>query len=607
MLSGSASKMLGGTPRSLVVALDTSMSMRYGDRFQEAQKRALDLLKSLRPFDEAAVITFSDRPGAMHPLTTDHSALEAFVKRLPPPGYRATHLLPALRLADQILRSAATEEKTIYLLSDYQRSAATGNGDAWTLSPGTRFEPIRIGQTDIINLAVTDVTVTAPPAESDATHGIKGRIHHFGGKPAPNVRVWLEIDGRTVAAESLELAPGAEQIVTFPVAVTRSGLHSGVLNVAGDRFGPDNRRYFTVRIAPPLRVLLVADGSSTQSGADDPRVWLRFALEGRPTSLFQVDDRDLRDFRADTLASYAAVVLMNVDTLSQPQTRALSSYVKGGGGLLLAPADGVEREAFNRSWAAVTPAFLRRKAVGGEGTRLAIARPQQQHALVRSLMKDESAHIGAARFHGYWETEPAEAGEVILAFENGHPALLEKTVGNGRVLLFTSSLDPVWNNFPRQVMYLPMVQEVVRYVAGSRDQKAAFLIGEIAPLKVPAAGVARVTSPSGRETVLPATPAGFSYFDATDQPGVYETRSGNRAGRFSVNVSAREADFETLSAQEILDRVTVSEQSQSSADVRWASMLKIQREASQQYWWWLLLLVLVLGFFEIYLANRTYR
>jgi hypothetical protein len=256
---------------------------------------------------------------------------------------------------------------------------------------------------------------------------------------------------------------------------------------------------------------------------------------------------------------------------------------------------------------------LRRNEVRGDGSALAITWLQKQHAIVRSLQKDETASIGAAsfigaaRFHGYWVTEPAEASDVILGFEDGHAALLEKTVGNGRVLLFTSSLDPVWNNFPRQVMYLPLVQEAVRYVAGSRDQKTSFLVGEIAPLTVPAAGVARITSPKGRETVLHATPAGVAYFDATDQPGFYETQSGSLAGRFSVNVPPQESDFETLSAEELRDRLTVSEHGQTPPDVVQASSLQIQREASQQYWWWLLLLVLGLGFSETYLANRTYR
>jgi hypothetical protein len=409
------------------------------------------------------------------------------------------------------------------------------------------------------------------------------------------------------------MAPGSERVVTFPITVSRSGLHNGVVTVQDDRFDPDNRRFFTFRVAPPLRVLLVSDGSLKRSGANDPTIWMRFALEGDLKPLFQVDVSEVRELRADSLVSYAAVVLMNVDALSQEKSRALSSYVKGGGGLLLAPADGVDSDAFNRSLAALTPAFLRRKQMRVDGTALAINRLQKQHPIVRSLTKDETANIGAAgffgaaRFHGYWETEPAKGSEVILGFENGHPALLEKRVGNGRVLLFTSSLDPVWNNFPRQVMYPPMVHETVRYMAGSRDPKSSFLVGEIAPLTVPAAGVARVTSPTGRETLLPSAPAGMAFFEATDQPGIYQTQSGTRAGRFSVNVPARESDFETLSDQEMRDWVTVSEEGQALPDAVRASQRTVQREASQQYWWWLLLLVFGLGFFDTFLANRTYR
>ncbi|MDJ0783300.1 MAG: BatA domain-containing protein [Desulfosarcinaceae bacterium] len=607
ILSGASPKRLGYTPQTLVIALDTSMSMGYGDRFQEAKAAVIDRLTSLQPVDEAAIITFSDRTGPIHPLTTDHAALTTFVQTLPPPDHRPTHFVPAFRLADQILRSANTPEQTICMVSDFQRSAVSDYGDPWTMRPGIRFESVQIGDAATSNLAVADVTVTALPTDRDESHKIVGRIKNAGNRQAEEARVWLEIDGRQVADRRLDLAAGAEQVVTFPITVIRPGLHSGVLMVQGDRFERDNQHFFTFVVEPPRRVLLVSDNSSQRSDAGDASVWFHSALEGHPDAMFQVDVRAVDEFRPDALAAYAAVVLMDIDALEPAQTSTLVAYAKGGGGVLLAPADGVDSDAFNRTWAAISPALLRRKEVLIDGGALAITRLEERHAIVRALQMGETATFGAARFHGYWVTDPAAESTVILGFDNGHAALVEKSAGLGRVLLFTSSLDPVWSNFPRQVMYLPMLHAAVRYLTGDRDEPARYVIGEIAPLKIPADSVVRITSPLGRETLLPATPDGTAFFDATDEPGIYETQAGNRTGRFSVNVSARESDFTPLSATEIRNRVSVSPYGQAVPDTAPSPRRKGQQETSQQHWWWLLSLVLGLAFFETYLANRTYR
>lgn len=607
VLTNAVPQLLSGTPKSLVIALDISMSMGYGHRFQEAQAAALTLLKSLKPEDEAAVVTFADGPGPMQALTTDHAALEAFVKSLPAPGFRATHFLPALRMADQILHSAENTEKILFLVSDYQGSAAPAEADAWTLSQGIGFKAVKVGDDRISNLAVTDVSVAISPAQGQETHRVVGRIENLGSEQLSDARVSLEIDGRSIAEQFFDLPPRSQRIVSFPIAVTQSGEHGGFLKVQGDGFESDNQRFFTFRIAPPVRVLVVTDKSFRKGDAHDPTIWLRSALEDHPQALFQVDVGHPGDIRSGTLASYAVVVLMSAGNGNPEQIRALSAYVKGGGGLLLAPGDGVDVDAFNRAWTSVAPVLLRGKQVMTGGAALSITRIEKHHAIVRSLQTHDTTDFGAARFHGYWESEPARDSEVILGFENGQAALASKTVGNGRVLLFASSLDPSWNNFPRQVMYLPLMHEVVGYLAGRRDQKTTFLVGDIAPIPVPAGGMARITSPQGRETLVRPVQTDTAYFEATDQPGLFEVRSGNWMGRFSVNISPRESDLEPMTPEAIRDMVTVSPMAPRPPDAVQAASLQVNREASQQFWWWLLLGVLMLGVMETFLANRTYR
>jgi hypothetical protein len=147
----------------------------------------------------------------------------------------------------------------------------------------------------------------------------------------------------------------------------------------------------------------------------------------------------------------------------------------------------------------------------------------------------------------------------------------------------------------------------MRYLAGSQAQKTDYRVGEFVPLAIAPGGAARVISPEGEEILLRNTSTGPAFYQATDQPGFYETRSGKWLSSFTVNTSAQESDLTAIAVDDIREKMSHAEIQQGASAAEQISPLKVQLEKSQQSWWWILLLVLLLGVFEIFLANRTYR
>ncbi|NNK56083.1 MAG: VWA domain-containing protein [Desulfofustis sp.] len=605
IFSGALSTLVDASPQSSVILLDTSMSMRYGDRFDQGKAAVISELESLRQGDEAAIVTFADSPAQVQLLTTDLTALKTFVETAPAPGYRPTHFLSALHLADQILQSAHYQEKSIVLVSDYQRSALPAQSSGWKLSPYTRLKTIKVGEAQTENLSITGVSAMKLSDQDQETHRILGRVKNSGSEAISEVQVVLTIDGSIAATRSVALGDRSEAVVEFPIVLDQVGLHRCTLRVAGDRFEADNTYYFTIRVEPPMRVLCIAGRSS--SSEVDKAYWLRSALDQQAAVPFQVDVVGPRQLVPEALPSYAVVVLMEVATLTEAQIDGLKSYVRGGGGLMLVPDDRAEATSFNREYADLTPVLLQRKHLLSEDAPLSITQVQRYHSIVRSLQDGGPIDFSAARFHGYWGVEPVAGSEVVLRFENGAAALVASYAGNGRVLFFASSLDPEWNNFPRQVMYLPLVHEAMRHLAGSHVQKTVYQVGEFVPFSIAPGGAARIISPQGEDTLLRHTAAGPTFYQSTEQPGFYETRSAKWSGSFAVNAAAQESDLSTIAVDDIEAQLSSSETSPAASATEQMSTVKVQLEKSQRSWWWLLLMVLGLGIVEIFLANRTYR
>ena len=78
--------------------------------------------------------------------------------------------------------------------------------------------------------------------------------------------------------------------------------------------------------------------------------------------------------------------------------------------------------------------------------------------------------------------------------------LLEKKIGEGRVLLFASGLDNLTNDFPLHPVFVPFVEQTARYLSGTENRSGSRLVDsflELRTAKEQAVGV-EVIDPDGQ-------------------------------------------------------------------------------------------------------------
>jgi hypothetical protein len=150
-------------------------------------------------------------------------------------------------------------------------------------------------------------------------------------------------------------------------------------------------------------------------------------------------------------------------------------------------------------------------------------------------------------------TTRVEDRKVLARFSNGATALIEARSGDGRLLLFTATIDRDWTDLPIHSGYLPLVQRAVRYLAHKPDDtsRASVLVGRRHTIPIPAETTrVEIVGPSGRRTVMEGERVADRNriaFAETGAPGFYRVAiagaDGDSAARdvddFAVNVDAR--------------------------------------------------------------------
>jgi hypothetical protein len=300
---------------------------------------------------------------------------------------------------------------------------------------------------------------------------------------------------------------------------------------------------------------------------------------------------------------------------------ALHAFVRGGGGLIMVLGPRGNWDAAAELFPATVGRVVDRNDPGG-----ALGFIEYGHTIFELFRAPRSGDLSAARFFRYRPlTDVDPSTEVLARFDDGAPAILERRVGAGRVLVVTSTLDNFWNDLPVQPVFLPLLHQVVRYSAGWIEPSPWFTVGQV----VNVAGRAAVaTTPAAQDSADEGTapaagpqpelvaiaPGGDRIEIETgllslEESGFYEVRSPGSPGNervVAVNVDLTESDLVSMDPQDLVAAVRPRGDAAGRADDA-ARVSPEDRERRQAIWWYLLIVAFVFLAVETVWANRMSR
>src|SRR5499427_9412566 len=210
--ASAAAGALGGA-REVVIVLDQSASMGYGDHWQRAQDEAARVINGLGVGDRATLVLFSRNAEENVRATADRGRLEGSLRAAKVTA-NATRFGPALKLAESILGRSNLPRREAVLISDFQKTGWSGSEDVH-FSEGTTLTPISVASSDTSNVSITSVNFAralfSGQERVTATAGIVNR----SANAVSNLPVALEIDGRQIQTENASLGAGQSASVSF--------------------------------------------------------------------------------------------------------------------------------------------------------------------------------------------------------------------------------------------------------------------------------------------------------------------------------------------------------------------------------------------------------
>jgi len=401
--------------------------------------------------------------------------------------------------------------------------------------------------------------------------------------------VSLVVNGKTTAAKTVSVPANGRASVDFPSLEVPYGFSKCEVKIdSADGFPADDQRRFAVERSDPQKALLIHNYGDNRSP-----LYISAALSAAAQSAFLLEPINVNEAADRQPSNYGFIILSDLNSMPPLLEHSLTDYVRSGGSLFIAAGtsaggrlqipifDARIKEA--RDYSRIPDRFL---TVGlTDSSFPAVAKAD---------------NWAGVKFYYALDVDPGDA-RVIVRLGDQTPLLMEKRIGEGRVVLFTSGLDNLTNDFPQQPAFVPFIEQTARYLAGSERQGGARMVDaylELRTARERGQGV-EVTDPEGKRPLTLSEAASAQSFQLTEA-GYYQLRLANgRQNVVGVNADPKESNLDVIPPDVVALWQGKGQSAQESSAAPGAP-----RKTPQSLWWYIMLLVLASAIAESALASR---
>lgn len=616
-LRSSATTSVAPVERMVVILVDRSASMQRGNLWPQAVAHVTSVAETLEPTDHVALASFDSRFDVVRGFEdgggVEANAIAPMLGDLSPTwraGDAGGALIAAADLIEEATRDvdASDLERTIFLVSDMQagNSLASLRGYEWPQGTRVQIERVELEDSSNATVGIAGLGTVEESADRERPdEAFRVQVSNAADSTTGRFSVrWIDAAGNPLAGSSTSVTapPGTTRVTR----VSAPPENAAAIELTGDDHAFDNRHFVAVPDTMEQTVWFL--GREVKDPRQDLLYYLQRVSLDRPGRTVSVrasaSAEELGERTSSGVVALERVPLAVV--AGAPPSGVvdeLERYLQSGGRVLVVVDSAAAGDAATEQ--AV------RTLSGDRSLRIATAEVDDYSLMTRidfanrlfqPLADPRFSDFSKIQFwkHQRVETDQQDDWKVLVRFDDGDPALLQRGVGAGKLWLMAAGWQPTESQLALSTKFVPLIAGMVR--DGDRDEFSdRAVIGD--PLPFPPSESATIVTPDQREITYRRT----ADADEVDAPGIYRYRDGEMDKAIAVNIAAGESQtgpLDRLVLEQMGVRFTDQEQAERLAEAE-RQMRDAELENRQQWWRVLLLAALAMIGVETLLSGRA--
>lgn len=553
---------IGGTTSAAkttaVFILDDTFSMsvvdQNGSYFNQAKEAIKNILTQFEEGDEFGLVLVSHQPDEIE-MTSN---LNKFVQEVDATNisYASGKLNNSIIKAAELIGEAKNFNKEIYVLTDFQKGRLANEDEIIDLKEQlgeqVRLYTFNYSGKEVFNFGIDDLKLNTQIFEKDKPVKFEATLKNYSERTKDNLVVSLFINGERLAQQSINLNSGESKIANLEASARNFGYNDAIIEIEEDDIIQDNKRYTSFFISEKIPVLILADD------VNDTKL-IEAALKSvSEKGYFDITIKKTEQISGVSLNNFQVIILLS-DNFGNESVK-LNQFLSSGKGIIIFPPSENGSSGFNSSLNSIgitsAGSFVKLEA----GQSIHFSETDFNHPLFENIFMDEKKkQIESPEIFSYFKINPVGKGKSIIKLQDESSFLSEYSIGDGKVLLFSSSPVFSWSDFQIKGIFAPLVTKSVMYLSAYNKNEVNYFAGEtinvnVAERTLPQIKIVRPDKSEDFINIDENQTSDFISYAATSLAGNYKFLSGEKLlASANVNTDPAESVTEYLTESDFDD------------------------------------------------------
>ena len=428
----------------VAVYIDNSMSMHSQSSeislIEDARSSARALVSNISPSQRFVLLTNSRQLDNEYPMNQDEMLMSIDAMQTEASPLTFNNLYENLQM---IIKRNGFKSASLFMYSDFQENMM--NMDGLVADSAIQLVVMPLKSDYQQNIYIDTVWLSSPILQKDLANEINVRIVNESGKDINGLPVNFEIDGKSVAFNTIDIPANGKNDIAMQFVLNESGEKTAVVSINDYPITFDDTFNFVLHVRPIIKIVELSTGSG------DLAIKTLFSYD----SLF--DYNVMNPYRIDQqyLADCQMVIVDGDADLNEMMWQTIIDFAKDGGSVVVFPSE--------------IPEF--------SDDTLSISAISSNHEFFSDIFVSIPHNADLPKVYKHVQIDKKQFSNTLtlIYLQNGTSFFTLSKIGGGNIFSFASQLGKDWTNFADNSLFVPIMYKIA--MLGGQMSRLSYTLG----------------------------------------------------------------------------------------------------------------------------------
>ena len=434
----------------VAVYIDNSMSMHSQSSeislIEDARASARALVSNVSPSQRFVLLTNSRQLDNEYPMNQDEMLMSIDAMQTEASPLMFNNLYENLQM---IMKRNGFKSASLFMYSDFQNNMM--NMEGLVADSAIQLVAMPLASDYQHNIYIDTVWLSSPILQKDLANEINVRVVNESGKDINGLPVNFEIDGKSVAFNTIDIQANGKNEVAMQFVLNESGEKDAVVSINDYPITFDDTYSFVLNVRPIIKIVELSTGTG------DLAMKTLFSND----SLF--DYHVMNPYRIDQqyLSDCQMVVIDGDVNLNETMWQTIEDFAKDGGTAVLFPSENSERSENSEIF----------------DDTMSISTIASNHEFFSDIFVNipNNADLPKVYKHAQIDKKRFYNTLTLISLQSGTSFFTLSKIGSGNIFNFASQLGKDWTNFTENSLFVPIMYKIA--LLGAQMSRLYYTIG----------------------------------------------------------------------------------------------------------------------------------